>query len=263
LTKVVEKILVEDNGESLRKRIAELEAENSQLTTAIVESSKTISKLRHSFDNGVEDYNLLMAGNESMLAERNDLHHHAEDLESELAKVRTAAATDVTVLETKIESAKVDRVDVVASSEKRLKDFEDELVVNLVGLHTLYICNINRIRGMHSSMLEGEPSTMDYIRWLSTEVTGLPKMFAGINENFISVAIDGTLMIAGDSVDLAALQTVTIDSEADILHMGRDVQKVARAVSKKWWRSFGYDFVLAAIRAKLSEVIDHAQLILL
>jgi hypothetical protein len=98
---------------------------------------------------------------------------------------------------------------------------------------------------------------------VSTEVTGLPKMFAGINENFISVAIDGTLMIAGDSVDLAALQTVTIDSEADILHMGRDVQKVARAVSKKWWRSFGYDFVLAAIRAKFSEVIDHAQLILL
>jgi BMFP domain-containing protein YqiC len=37
--KVVEKILVVDNGELLQKRIAELEAENSQLMTAATESS--------------------------------------------------------------------------------------------------------------------------------------------------------------------------------------------------------------------------------
>jgi hypothetical protein len=45
LTKVIEKIVAENNGESLRNRVAELEAENSQFTTAAAESSKTIAKL--------------------------------------------------------------------------------------------------------------------------------------------------------------------------------------------------------------------------
>jgi hypothetical protein len=46
---------------------------------------------------------------------------------------------------------------------------------------------------------------MDYICWLSIEVTGLPEMFAGINRNFISATVEGTLVMAGDSIDLAAL----------------------------------------------------------
>jgi chromosome segregation ATPase len=45
LTKVVEKIIAENNGESLRKCVAELEEENSQLTTVAAESSETIAKL--------------------------------------------------------------------------------------------------------------------------------------------------------------------------------------------------------------------------
>jgi hypothetical protein len=34
----------------------------------------------------------------------------------------------------------------------------------------------------------------------------------------------------------------------------RDVRRVVHAVSKKWWRSFGYNYVLGAIRTKLHEV---------
>jgi hypothetical protein len=100
--KVVEKILAEDTGESLQKHVAELEAENSRLTTVVAESSEIIAKLQRSLDNGVEDYNLLMVGNESLLAECNDLLPHAEDLESELGKVRATATADVAVLDTKI-----------------------------------------------------------------------------------------------------------------------------------------------------------------
>jgi hypothetical protein len=181
-------------------------------------------------DDGVEDYNLLMAGNESLLAERNDMCHRIRDLESELAKVRAAAATDVVALETKIESAKAQCVDVAAAREKRLKDFEDELIKDLAGLHILYICHINRIGGLCPPMPEGEPSAMDYIHWLSTEVTGLPKAFAGVNENFIFAAVEGTLVMAVDSVDLAALQTVAADSGADILPTGQDVRKAAWVV---------------------------------
>jgi hypothetical protein len=53
------------------------------------------------------------------------------------------------------------------------------------------------------SMPKSEPSVMDYIRWLSLEVTGLPEVFAGVNKNFISAMVEGTLVMAEDSVDLA------------------------------------------------------------
>jgi hypothetical protein len=112
-------------------------------------------------------------------------------------------------------------------------------------------------------MPESKPLNMDYIRWLSTEVTGLSEVFAGVNENFISAAVKGTLVMAGASVDRAALQIVATDSGADILPLEQDVQRVVRAVSKKWWRSFSYNYVLAAIQAKLREVITLVQFVLL
>jgi hypothetical protein len=103
-------------------------------------------------------------------------------------------------------------------------------------------------------MPEGEPSAVNYLRWLAAEVPGLLAMFAGVNKNFVSAVVKGALMMAGDSVDLNALQSVAADSGADILPAERDVRRVARAVSKKWWCSFGYNYMLAAIRTKHEKV---------
>jgi hypothetical protein len=61
-------------------------------------------------------------------------------------------------------------------------------------------------------MLESEPSVADYIRWLSAKVTDIPEVFAGVNENFIFVAVGGAPMIVGGSIDLAALQASAADS---------------------------------------------------
>jgi hypothetical protein len=47
-----------------------------------------------------------------------------------------------------------------------------------------------------------EPSVVDCLRWLSEEISGLPYMFNGVNENFATATIEGTLAMAGDSVDL-------------------------------------------------------------
>jgi hypothetical protein len=104
-------------------------------------------------------------------------------------------------------------------------------------------------------MPKSEPSVMDYIRRLFVKVIGLPEVFADVNKNFISAMVDDTFILAGDSVDLAALQTVAADSGADILPVEQDVRRAARAVSKKWWRSFIYDYVLVAVQAKLHEVV--------
>jgi hypothetical protein len=37
---------------------------------------------------------------------------------------------------------------------------------------------------------------------LSEEISGLPDMFSGVNENFTTAAIEGALAMAGDLVDL-------------------------------------------------------------
>jgi hypothetical protein len=57
--KAVERIITEDSGELLQKRIVELEAENSRLKATAVESYETIRTQQRSVDIGIEDYNLL------------------------------------------------------------------------------------------------------------------------------------------------------------------------------------------------------------
>jgi hypothetical protein len=75
-----------------------------------------------------------------------------------------------------------------------------------------------------------------------------------VNKNFISAAVKGALVMAGESIDLNALQDAAAVSGADILLTERDVRRVVRAIPKKWWCSFVYDYVLGAILMKLHEV---------
>jgi hypothetical protein len=66
LTKAAETIIAEDSGASLCQHIAELEVENNTLQCAV--------------ENGNKDYDLLLEGNKSLLAERDDFCYHCEDL---------------------------------------------------------------------------------------------------------------------------------------------------------------------------------------
>jgi hypothetical protein len=90
-------------------------------------------------------------------------------------------------------------------------------------------------------------------------VAGLLEVFVDVNKKFVSATVEGALMMVGGSVNLAALQASTADSRVDILPAERDVRRVTRVVSQKWWRSFGYNFVLAAIQARLHGVNVHVQ----
>jgi hypothetical protein len=80
-------------------------------------------------------------------------------------------------------------------------------------------------------------------------------MFGGVNENYVTAAVEGALIMARDYVDLDALQSTAAESGVDILPDERGVRRVVQAVSKKWWRSFGYDYVLATIRATHKKVL--------
>jgi hypothetical protein len=95
-----------------------------------------------------------------------------------------------------------------------------------------------------------EPSSEDYLRRLSEEVSGLPSVFSGVNENFSSAAIEGALVMAEDSVDLDAVRGAAAKGGVDVLPARPDLRKVAGVISKKWSRSFGYDCVLSVICAK-------------
>jgi hypothetical protein len=103
---------------------------------------------------------------------------------AELAKARSDCVVSIASLEAKIKSAKAHAMDVAAAGERRLNDFEAELLRDLVGLQRLYIHNVQVIRGLCSPMPKDDPSATDYIHWLSTEVAGLLEMFAGVNEIF-------------------------------------------------------------------------------
>jgi hypothetical protein len=92
---------------------------------------------------------------------------------------------------------------------------------------------------------------------MTSKVGCLPEVIASVNENFVSVAIEGVLAMSGaaDLVDLESLRRVAASCGIDTLPGVRDVRRTARAVTWDWWRSSGYKLALAVIEAKLHLVM--------
>jgi hypothetical protein len=97
----------------------------------------------------------------------------------------------------------------------------------------------------------------DYLQRMSEEALDLSDMFSGAIENFATATIEGPLALARDSIDVDAVEVASSESGVNVLPAEPDVRRAARAVSKKWWCSFGYDYVLSVIRAKQAEVLAY------
>jgi hypothetical protein len=110
----------------------------------------------------------LMEGNKSLLAEHNDFQYRCEDLQVELREAHFDTKKQIADLEARVRSAEAQSVDVTATGEKHLKDFEDELIRDLEEMSVLYVRNTQIIGGLCSLIPKGKPSTADYLRWLST-----------------------------------------------------------------------------------------------
>jgi hypothetical protein len=78
-----------------------------------------------------------------------------------------------------------------------------------------------------------KPSVEDYLNWLSEEVSGLPDVLSGVNENFATAAIERALTLAGDSIDPEAARDAAFEAGADILPTASSVRRAARDISKK------------------------------
>jgi hypothetical protein len=57
-------------------------------------------------------------------------------------------------------------------------------------------------RAICSPIPGATPSIEDYILWLTLEVGYLPEVFASVNENFVSAAIEGVLTMPGELTPL-------------------------------------------------------------
>jgi hypothetical protein len=242
LTKVAETIIVEESNDSLWKRITELERDKEALQRAV--------------DHNTEDYDLMVAGNRKLASEHDQLNLHCESPQAEVAQLCSDADKHITNLEAKVKSVETHSVEIVAEGDKILRDFESGLVSKLEGLRKMYADKVQNIGGLCSLMSMEEPSTEDYLNWLSEEVAGLPDMLCGINKNFATAAIKGALALAGGLVDLDAMQVAASEGGADVLPARSSVRKAARVVSMTWWRSFGYDYVLSVIYAQQAKVLS-------
>jgi hypothetical protein len=89
-------------------------------------------------------------------------------------------------------------------SRRYFEDFCTKLAGDLAPLREAYEHNIRSLGNICSPIPGTAPSAEDYVRWLKYEVDFLPQILAGVNENFISVAIKGVLEMArgGGSIDL-------------------------------------------------------------
>jgi hypothetical protein len=236
LAKVAENIIAEDTGAPLRERIAEHEKERGALQLAL--------------DHSVEDYELVVAGSSKLSSEHDQLKIRCDNLQAELVQARSDTEKRISDLEAKVASAEGCSIEIAAEGEKSLRDFQGVLVPQLERVHDMYAERVQSIDALCLTMPAGEPSNEYYLNWLSEEVSGLPNVFNGVNENVATAAIEGALTLAGDSVDLEAVRTGSSKAGVDILPTVSGIRKAARAFSKKWWRLFSYDYVLSAIRTQ-------------
>jgi DNA-binding MarR family transcriptional regulator len=234
LTKVVESIIVEDSGASLRKRIVELERDKKVLQLAV--------------DHSAEDYEMVVGGSRKLSSKCDQLKIRCKSLQAELAQAHSDVEKHVSDLEAKVKFAKDRGVEIATESEKNLGDFRRVLVEQLEKLHEMYTDKVQSIGSLSSAMSVKEHSVEDYLS--SEEVTGLTDMFSGMNGNFATAVIEGALSLAGNSVDLEAVRVATSKGGTDVLPVASGVRKAAWAVSNKLWWSFGYDYVLSIIHAQ-------------
>jgi hypothetical protein len=243
LTKVAESIIAEDSGPSLHKHIAELERDKKVLQLVV--------------DHSAKDYKMVVVGSRKLSTQRDQLMIHSESLQAELAQACSDADKRIFDLEAKVKFADARGIETAAEGKKNLGDFRSVLFQQLERLHEMYTDKVQSIGGLCSAMSAKEPSVEDYLNWLSEEVTGLPDMFSGMNENFATTAIDGALALASNSIDLKAVRVAASEGGADVLSTAPGMRKAAQAVSKKWWRSFNYDYMLSVICAQQSKVLSY------
>jgi hypothetical protein len=158
-----------------------------------------------------------VAGSRKLSSEHDQLRIRCDNLQDELAQACSDAEKCISDLEAKVASTEARSAKIGAKGETDLKDFQVMLVQQLEQVHDMYVEKIQSIGCLCSAMSAEEPSFDDYLNWLSEEVTGLPDVFGGVNENFAIAAIEGPLALADDSVNLEAVRSAASEASVELL----------------------------------------------
>jgi hypothetical protein len=212
-----------------------------QMRSELDSSSDIVTALR----TGLVEKNGLCEGLKSHNVALHNEHNEARDndkaFELKLAKLETDAAASS------------------AAAGKHFEDYCTKTAEDTASLREAYERSIDSLGGIYAPIGDGAPSADDYLRWLKYEVDAPPEIFHDVNENFVSVVLEGVLHMLRrqHSVDLEALQRVagtcgtTVFPPPTHTH---DVKKTLHKIAKGWWHPFGYTKALSIARTKLREV---------
>jgi hypothetical protein len=109
------------------------------------------------------------------------------------AEMEAGAAKDIAALEAKHADMDAHAAENSIIAKRHFEDFGMKLARDLAPMRKAYECNIRSLNRICSPVPDAAPSAKDYVRWLKSELDFLPQVCTGLNENFISVAIDGML----------------------------------------------------------------------
>jgi hypothetical protein len=142
--------------------VAELEEANVWLQLELDTTSNIADSLQLVLDAEAEHGKRLKRCNVHLV---NELRNHVEALESKVAKMDADAG----------ESS--------AASEKQFDEYRAKFVESGIGAQSLRASYYGICAPIHG----GAPLAYYYLRWLKSEVDFLPRVFAGMNENFVSI----------------------------------------------------------------------------
>jgi hypothetical protein len=142
--------------------VAELEEPNVWLQLELNTTSNIADSLQLVLDAEAEHGKRLKRCNVHLV---NELRNHVEALESKVAKMDADAG----------ESS--------AASEKQFDEYRAKFVESGIGAQSLRASYYGICAPIHG----GAPLAYYYLRWLKSEVDFLPRVFAGMNENFVSI----------------------------------------------------------------------------
>jgi hypothetical protein len=152
-------------------------------------SGDDVTTVRGELDEEIAHCECLKLVSAHLLNARDEAQSQVTNLEMKLAEMEAGAAKNIVALEAKLAETEARAAESSIATERRFEDFCTRIAGDLAPLRVAYEHNIRSLGGICFPVPGTTPSTKDYDRWLKAEVDFLPQVFAGVNENFVSLAI--------------------------------------------------------------------------
>jgi hypothetical protein len=149
-------------------------------------SNEALATLQSLYDEKVKFCEGLMSRNLKLYKDAQDAKSHVQVLEEEKVKIEKSAAEQKEEIERYT-------AEMVAAIEEGYNAYHAEVKKDMVALRVAYELALNGIGATCLPIDDASSSSDDFFQWFESEVASLPDVFAGINENFVAIALEGVL----------------------------------------------------------------------